>query len=90
MHSGTEQLNEYQGPACAGSNQITENGDKLQRYSAILKFDAWNYSLPDKSLEIWDAFQGRWKSFRVEGVLRVGPVGDSILNTVLQCENQGP
>lgn len=35
----TEQSNKYQGPACAGSNQITENGDKLQWYSAILKFD---------------------------------------------------
>lgn len=34
----TEQLDEYQGPACAESNQITEDGDKLRRYSAILKF----------------------------------------------------
>lgn len=63
----TEQLDEYQGPACAGSNQITENGDKLQRYSAVLKFATCNYWSPDKSLEVWDTFRGRWKSFRVEG-----------------------
>lgn len=51
----TEQLDEYQGPACAESNQITENGDKLQRHSAILKFVTCDESSPDKSLEILDS-----------------------------------